>query len=87
MHVCGLSPTSSLFCCKGKPQQPAPGPLEELWQMSLRKSKYLRDEFPSIVKSIHHGLILSVCSDEAPVAAAVVRTVSGRSCSLGAGKI
>ena len=55
--------------------------------MTLRKSKYLRDEFPSIAESIHHGLILSVCSNEAPVAAAAVRTVSGRSCSLGVGKI
>lgn len=55
--------------------------------MSLRKSKYLRDDFSSIAKSIHHGLVLSVCSNKAPAAAAVVRTVSGRSCSPGVGKI
>ena len=59
-YVCVFSPTSSLFCCEGKAQRPAPGPLEELRQMSLRKSKRLRDESPSVATSAHHGLILCV---------------------------
>lgn len=28
--------------------------------MSLQKSKYLRDDFSSIAKSIHHELVLSM---------------------------
>lgn len=48
--------------------------------MSLRKSKYLGDEFPSVAPSTRRGLIPPLCPSEAPAAAAAARTVSGRSC-------
>lgn len=86
MRLCAFSPTSSWFCCEVQLQQPAPGPLEELRQMSLRKNKYLRDEFPSIAESIRRGLVPCVFQ-RSPSDSCRGWTVSGRSCGPGVGKV
>lgn len=54
--------------------------------MSLRKNKYLRDEFPSIAESIRRGLVLCVFQ-RSPSDSCRGWTVSGRSCGPGVGKV